>query len=318
MITIKKDAMRYRDPEMGEFVGVSLIGGDAPSDNPVSGALTADEKALILKLFKNTSYSANIGAAYTQLENIFNGGDVIYHSVTYELNAITTDNTTDTVKAGFSYAAKLTDNDGIAPGVISVTMGGVDVTGDVYSMGTVHIPCVSGDVIITASKLAGPVYELAEPLSVTSATAIDTGYAPFANGDTDLTLLVNFVKTGTADVNGTVISFDDNNYGPRLANNSWGTNDPWSWRGTSSGINLTLLDRNPYSTAITHKAGAMAFSVYELNSGAISYLGDITVSKLTSSTLRYSGYKPVSVDVNTCKVWDRVLSVDELADVMGV
>lgn len=32
MIAIKKDAMRYRDPETGKFVGVSLIGGDAPSD----------------------------------------------------------------------------------------------------------------------------------------------------------------------------------------------------------------------------------------------------------------------------------------------
>lgn len=31
MIAIKKDAMRYRDPETGKFVGVSLIGGDAPS-----------------------------------------------------------------------------------------------------------------------------------------------------------------------------------------------------------------------------------------------------------------------------------------------
>ena len=44
MITIKKDAMRYRDPETGEFVGVNLIGGNAPSGT--SGLTVAQVNAL--------------------------------------------------------------------------------------------------------------------------------------------------------------------------------------------------------------------------------------------------------------------------------
>lgn len=50
MIAIKKDAMRYRDPETGKFVGVSLIGGDAPSGSggtpvEIDGTLTQSGKA---------------------------------------------------------------------------------------------------------------------------------------------------------------------------------------------------------------------------------------------------------------------------------
>lgn len=48
MIAIKKDAMRYRDPETGKFVGVSLIGGDAPSGGTpveIDGTLTQSGKA---------------------------------------------------------------------------------------------------------------------------------------------------------------------------------------------------------------------------------------------------------------------------------
>lgn len=53
MIAIKKDAMRYRDPETGEFVGVSLIGGDAPSSGTpveIDGTLTQSGKAADAKV----------------------------------------------------------------------------------------------------------------------------------------------------------------------------------------------------------------------------------------------------------------------------
>lgn len=54
MIAIKKDAMRYRDPETGKFVGVSLIGGDAPiggtpveiDDTLTQSGKAADAKAV--------------------------------------------------------------------------------------------------------------------------------------------------------------------------------------------------------------------------------------------------------------------------------
>ena len=53
MIAIKKDAMRYRDPETGEFVGVSLIGGDAPSGGTpveIDATLTQSGKAADAKV----------------------------------------------------------------------------------------------------------------------------------------------------------------------------------------------------------------------------------------------------------------------------
>lgn len=53
MIAIKKDAMRYRDPETGKFVGVSLIGGDAPSGGTpveIDDTLTQSGKAADAKV----------------------------------------------------------------------------------------------------------------------------------------------------------------------------------------------------------------------------------------------------------------------------
>lgn len=53
MIAIKKDAMRYRDPETGKFVGVSLIGGDAPSGGTpveIDTTLTQSGKAADAKV----------------------------------------------------------------------------------------------------------------------------------------------------------------------------------------------------------------------------------------------------------------------------
>lgn len=67
MIAIKKDAMRYRDPETGKFVGVSLIGGDAPSggtpveidDTLTQSGKAADAKAVGDKLNELNEAKAN-------------------------------------------------------------------------------------------------------------------------------------------------------------------------------------------------------------------------------------------------------------------
>lgn len=69
MIAIKKDAMRYRDPETGEFVGVSLIGGDAPSsgtpveidDTLTQSGKAADAKAVGDQLSALNRAIANVG-----------------------------------------------------------------------------------------------------------------------------------------------------------------------------------------------------------------------------------------------------------------
>ena len=79
MIAIRKDAMRYRDPETGKFVGVSLIGGDAPSDTSgtpveIDGTLTqsgkaADAKAVGDRLSALNEANAVQDERLTTLEN---------------------------------------------------------------------------------------------------------------------------------------------------------------------------------------------------------------------------------------------------------
>lgn len=76
--------------------------------------------------------------------------EVVTYSVTNNLTATTSDNTTDSVNEGGSYSAVLTANEGYVLSNISVTMGGEDITRNVYSNGTIYIASVSGDIVITA------------------------------------------------------------------------------------------------------------------------------------------------------------------------
>lgn len=82
MIAIKKDAMRYRDPETGEFVGVSLIGGDAPSggtpveidDTLTQSGKAADAKAVGDQLSALNQANAAQDNRLTALEQAGTGG----------------------------------------------------------------------------------------------------------------------------------------------------------------------------------------------------------------------------------------------------
>ena len=75
------------------------------------------------------------------------------YAVEYELVNVSSDNRTATVVEGAAYSATLTASDGYTMdgATVSVTMGGVDVTADVYADGVISIPAVTGNVSIMAS-----------------------------------------------------------------------------------------------------------------------------------------------------------------------
>ena len=96
MIAIRKDAMRYRDPETGKFVGVSLIGGDAPSDTSgtpveIDGTLTQSGKAADAKAVGDRLSALNAA--------IDAKGDPTDEQVSTAVNAYLTENP---VKAGMT------------------------------------------------------------------------------------------------------------------------------------------------------------------------------------------------------------------------
>jgi hypothetical protein len=75
-------------------------------------------------------------------------------SITNNLSHVATNNSATIAGYGTSYTATLTANSGYTLGTVTVTMGGDDVTETVYSDGTITIPSVTGDIVITATAVA--------------------------------------------------------------------------------------------------------------------------------------------------------------------
>lgn len=75
------------------------------------------------------------------------------YSVTLNLTNVTSDNNATTATEGSTYSGALTADDGYVIQSVSVTMGGVDVTGTSYDGGNIYISSVTGDIVITAEAV---------------------------------------------------------------------------------------------------------------------------------------------------------------------
>lgn len=118
-------------------------------------------------------------------------GEFCRYTVTYHLNGVTSSNTRDA--SGSTYQTTLVGESGNAPDNIMITMGGVDITADVYDAetGEVEIPQVTGDLVIQYIKAntlfyergsiawdgANAGYEITE-----STVSVATDFVPFING----------------------------------------------------------------------------------------------------------------------------------------
>jgi hypothetical protein len=82
--------------------------------------------------------------------------------VSATLTKTTLDNATTSVAGGGSYTARLTAADGYKLDIVTITMGGVDITAEAYAGGIITIPAVTGTVKIKATAIAENVYYLAD------------------------------------------------------------------------------------------------------------------------------------------------------------
>lgn len=92
--------------------------------------------------------------------------EVTTYTITNNLVNVTSNNSAVSAEENASYTATLTPATDYALSSVTVTMGGADVTTDVYADGVINIPAVTGDVVITATTVyapTSPVFELAEP-----------------------------------------------------------------------------------------------------------------------------------------------------------
>lgn len=77
------------------------------------------------------------------------------HRVYYVLSNATTDSDPCVVATNLPYSANITAKDGYTLKAVTVTMGGVDITETAYADGVINIDSVTGDVIVTATTVAG-------------------------------------------------------------------------------------------------------------------------------------------------------------------
>lgn len=120
-------------------------------------------------MFKVAAYDDNkdVSGAYAAFKAAFGlvdsgdtggGGEETPDATTYTISAelvnVTSSNNATSATEGASYTATLTATDGYKLDTVSIIMGGVDVTADVYADGVISIASVTGNVEIVASASA--------------------------------------------------------------------------------------------------------------------------------------------------------------------
>lgn len=133
----------------GQTVKYNYPDLDNIPSTPSGGGVSDDLKAALLQLAEKVAYIDANGDDYYQ--DLY---DALYseptYSVTNNLTEVTNSNAATRVTQGGSYSATLTATSGYTINSVVVTMGGNDVTGTVYSSGTISIANVTGNIVITA------------------------------------------------------------------------------------------------------------------------------------------------------------------------
>ena len=185
-------------------------GGNSGGNVDQNGGMSATASALLITILRNAVYSTDQSANITLLESALassggsgddSGSDTESYMVINSLNNVETSNTASTVMANGSYIASLAARDGYYLDIVTVKMGGVDITETAWNAdtSTITIVTVTGDLIITASASEDTalLYSLPAPVTFDGTSAeqiINTGVMPFANStmrDTEFTILAD-------------------------------------------------------------------------------------------------------------------------------
>lgn len=139
----------------------------------VDRGLSEQAKQALLNCFRNVAWSNESGQEYYDALETALGREII-HSVTNVLSGCSTSNPTSTVEDGSAYYATITASEGhsLVGATVSITMGGSSVIG-YYQNGTISIPSVTGDVIISVTASA-EVLSISAAFSQGTATVYDT------------------------------------------------------------------------------------------------------------------------------------------------
>ena len=167
-------------PTMDEF--------NALAEEVQSGGLSEAAKEALLTLLQHVAYIDEYGQDYyDDLEEALAGGT--QYTITNNLTGCTTSNSSTKIVEGHTYTATITASSGytLTGATATATMGGQTVTG-FYNNGTISIPNVTGDLVITVTATS----------AITSISAVFTqGSAVIYDTDSLDTLKQYLVVTAT-------------------------------------------------------------------------------------------------------------------------
>lgn len=233
------------------------------------------EKNLILTLFSKAAYAEDdASTAYDALEALWASTT---KTITYSLSHVSSSNTATSAEGGSRYTTTLTAASNYTLNTVKVLMGGVDITSTAYSSGTVSIPSVTGNIVITATAV----------LAAQSITAVYTQSGTVYDTDSldslkaDLVVTANYSGGTTA----TVPSTDYTLSGTLAVGTSTIT---VSYAGLTDTFSVTVSE---WTTAPVIRQS----NAYYSQTGEIVSKNDVSITILYSFTIdptaiRASGY----------------------------
>lgn len=156
----------YTDISFKEDVSYSKTANSAKDTSFVVNVVNPSEQKI---------YSFCYGAG---LDRVIGYAATVYYSVSTNLTNATLTGGTASVEEKQPYTATLSIPSGYEWKTVKITMGVTDITSSVYSNGTINIPSVTGNIVITATAEKKVLYINQIPISTNASGAVisDTGY----------------------------------------------------------------------------------------------------------------------------------------------
>lgn len=240
--------------------------------------------------------------------------EVTLYTITNNLVKVTSDNTAVSVEENSTYTATLTAETDYGIDTVSVTMGGVDVTADVYADGVVNIPAVTGDVVITAFGVYypnAPVFELAEPYTSDGSADHALEYN-IVDEDKTFSVAIDFSATPTTGVYVLGAGYGNDKLGIRGQGNYY-------WYIQSSFYKTGDLGNgkvNNKKVVLTYEKASTLLYAYHVNNEGVKTTLELAKGWKTGADCTTS-LNPNGT-VNDLKIYARVLSESEINTYLGV
>lgn len=158
------NASTNRYPESGDY---SITTEEANKIKKIAGT-KADTSATfyLIDFDSQTVHCVGYGA---DIDRTVVYKDATIYSIAYNLTDVTASNNTIAIVEGETYLTTLSVDSGYALDVVTVTMGGVDITSTAYSNGVITIANVTGDIVIAATAKDNyvPHWDIADRTAVT-------------------------------------------------------------------------------------------------------------------------------------------------------